>query len=95
MIYTKTNVLLATDHVKIVQGKRGDYVEISESQINKKILKIPFGAYWRLKNEDVYYIEYITIDSSGTMVYYQKKTVKYADYKIGMYYVSLKEVIIK
>lgn len=95
MIYTKSNVLLANDHVRVVCGKRGDYVEISESQIIKKILKIPFRACWRIKNGNAFYIEYRTIDDSDTMVYHQKKTVKYADYKIGMYYVKLEEIIIK
>ena len=95
MIYTKSLLLLADDCIRIVHGGRGDYVEISSEQIRKKSIKIPFKSLWRKKSKDVYYIEYRTTDDTNTMVYYQKRLVKYADYKIGFYYVYLEDVIIK
>lgn len=49
---------------------------------------IPKDQEWRLTNKNVYYTEYRTNDDSNVKIYHQTKTVNYADYKIGKYYIS-------
>ena len=50
---------------------------------------------WRLDNEKVYYWEFRSMDVSNVMIYFQMKTVNYADYKIGFFYVDPEDVVLK
>ena len=88
-LYTKQNVSVAIHYSRIVIGGRGPYVEIPNDRIILFNIHIPEYQKWRLNKywkDKIYYIEWRTID--GIMVYEQLKTVKYADYKIGYFYVS-------
>lgn len=90
-IYLKSNgTLFATGFNRVVHGERGDYVEFEGRHIVQKL-------YSLFKNEptddlDIYYFwlypESEANSNIETKVYWQKKKVKYADYKIGKYYVS-------
>src|ERR1039458_8821020 len=42
----------------------------------------------RFNDLQVYYAEYRSHDKSDVKVYWQKKTVDYADYRVGRYYIS-------
>jgi len=90
LILTLDMVPIATGFNRIVHGGRGDYVEFDEDQMIKKNLFIPQDQEYRITDELVYYVEYRTLD--GTKVYFQKKLVDYADYKIGKYYISPREL---
>ena len=86
-IYLKSNgTLFAIGYNRIVHGGRGDYVEFEKEHIVQKL-------YSLFNNEptedlDIYYYWLYPESDRETKVYLQKKTVKYADYKIGKYYVS-------
>jgi hypothetical protein len=86
MVITKGGNVLATAFVRIVHGGRGDYMEISREQIIPKSLHIPDDQRWRLSYDKAYYDWYTTDD--GSKVYFQKRLVGYADYKIGFYYID-------
>jgi hypothetical protein len=78
--------LFANGFIRIVHGGRGDYVEFSEEQlVSKRQFSVPFLEEWRATSGIAYYIEY---RYHGVKVYFQKRTVNYADYKVGYYYVS-------
>jgi len=94
-ICTKTNFLIARGYERIVSGARGDYIEMTKDQIILSRLVVPLDKEWRITDPDVYYIEFRTKDESYTKVYFQKNTVKYADYKIGYYYISVEDVIME
>jgi len=55
-------------------------------------LFIPKNQLYRLSDPKVYYIEFRTNDDSNVKVYYQMRTVAYADYKIGSFYISPSEL---
>jgi len=86
-IYFKsTGEKIANGYDRIVIGDHGAYVEINEKQINKKIIKVKKGQEWRTNN---LFCKYFWFESTkGDKVYLQKATVKYADYKIGFYYID-------
>jgi hypothetical protein len=84
--YTKTGLLIATGYDRLVIGKRGPYVEFSDVVLDN--IHIPNEQKYRLDSLVVYYDEYRTNDECNVKVYFQKKTVKYADYKIGKWYIS-------
>jgi len=83
-IFTKNGIPVADSFVRIVHGGRGAYVEFDS--LYKQHLHIPEKEKWRVNSTRAYYIEYRTYD--GVKVYYQKKPVDYADYKIGRWYIS-------
>jgi len=95
-VFLKDGMLLSKGFVRIVHGDRGDYVEIHSDQVCLENLFIPPDQQWRVKNALVYYTEYRTKSSAGILqqcggnvkVYFQVRTVDYADYRVGMYYVS-------
>jgi len=90
-LYTKYGQIIANGYTRIVIGGRGNYVELSESQIINDNMHIPAGERRRLINPYSYYIEYRS-NNDNTKIYLQTNTVAYADYKIGMYYIKAKEV---
>jgi hypothetical protein len=86
-LYTKSGMLVAVGYERIVIGKRGPYIEITDFELMKENFFIPADQKWRLDSNICYYEEYRT-KKDNVKVYHQKKTVDYADYKIGMWYIS-------
>jgi len=87
-LYSKSGTLLAIGYTRVVIGKRGPYIEFSEPQIQKSNFQIPLEEEYRIDNGVSYYIEYRSKDPSYVKLYFQKRTIAYADYKIGRYYMS-------
>lgn len=86
-IYLNNGDLFANEHIRVVYGKRGAYVEFDKDQIIPPLVNKQF-SYAR---DDVYYIWKHPQNNPSLKVYLQLKTVAYADYKIGKYYVALSE----
>jgi hypothetical protein len=87
-LYSKSGLLLTVGYTRVVIGGRGAYVEFDESHINKEAFYIPEEMSYRLTNRVCFYTEHRSVDSSYVKLYHQKRLVSYADYKIGMYYIS-------
>jgi hypothetical protein len=51
-------------------------------------MRVPAEELYRFNDPHVYYGEYRSHDKSDVKVYWQKKTVDYADYRVGRYYIS-------
>jgi hypothetical protein len=90
--YTSKGLLLTKGYTRVVIGKRGPYIEFDPSQIERKNIHVPPHAEHKLDNDYSYYHEYRSIDSCFVKLYDQKLTVAYADYKIGMWYISPSDV---
>jgi hypothetical protein len=80
-------MLVAIGYERIVVGKRGPYVEFLDDQIMQDNIFIPKDQEWRLHHAESYYDEHRT-KKDNVKIYHQKKLVDYADYKIGMWYIS-------
>jgi hypothetical protein len=87
-ILSKAGILVAANFDRIVHGGRGDYVEFSDEQMAKDNLFVPDLAAWRFYSNLCYYIEYAVKNDVKVKVYHQLKTVDYADYIIGKWYIS-------
>lgn len=87
-LYTKDSTLIATKYQRVVIGQRGPYVEFSKDDISLNRLYIPKNQLYRLSDPKVYYIEFRTNDKSNAKVYYQMRSVAYADYRIEYFYIS-------
>jgi len=87
---TKSGTPVATGYERVVIGDRGPYIEFQDLQIAKENISVPPNQAWRLlpKYDHCYYWEYRTNDEAFVKLYFQKKEVGYADYKVGLWYVS-------
>lgn len=91
-ISTPLGLVIAIDYNRIVHGGRGDYIEINPDQIIKENIHIPKDQSWRKTYPKCYYLEYRSNDDAFIKIYYQMQLVKYADYKIGKYYISISDI---
>jgi hypothetical protein len=73
---------------RVVHGGRGDYVELMKEQILVKLNSKFNISLPKEIDEQPFYYYYLIPDERTEKIYWQIKTVKYADYKIGYYYIS-------
>lgn len=84
------NTLFATDFERVVHGGRGDYVELTRDQIVVDLVsKFDQELPDNVSNETFHYYWLLPVGRTEK-VYWQVRTVDYADYKIGYYYISPK-----
>jgi hypothetical protein len=86
-LFTSLHNTIARSYQRVVIGQRGPYIEFSKNDILEKELYIPKSQLYRLSDPKVYYIEFRTIDND-VKVYYQMRSVAYADYRIEYFYIS-------
>jgi len=79
--------LIASGYQRVVIGQRGPYVEFTKNQIIDTELYIPKSQLYRLSDPKVYYIEFRTVEKN-IKVYYQMRSVAYADYLLNHFYIS-------
>jgi len=91
--FSNTNIPLAVGYTRVVIGKRGPYVEFMERHIKWNNFFVPPAEAYRAHNKVVFYFEYRSFDSANVKLYLQKRTVAYADYKVGMCYISPFELL--
>ena len=94
-VFTNCGTLISESYVRVVRGERGDYIEIDPKLLIWKNTHIPETEKKRIGNLIYYYDEYRTNDKCNVKIYHQKKKVDYADYVIGMIYISLNDVNLK
>lgn len=95
MLTTRNGFPFAEGFNRIVQGDRGAYVEFETDHIIQANVQMPEDSKFRITPnwiKKVYYFEYRTKDSCNVKLYYQRKLVSYADYKVGKWYVALQDV---
>jgi hypothetical protein len=85
-LLTLSGILLARGYQRCVFGGRGPYIEFTHEQLVHDKLYVPDDKQWKIGNPNVDYEELRTRD--GVKVYFQRRTVSYADYLPGWYYVS-------
>lgn len=95
-ICTLKGTEFASGFSRVVIGDYGAFLEIAGSQINRDVIHVQPGQEYRLAEpryaEHVKYLWMTVPDDSNIKIYWQKKTVEYADYRPGMYYVSPFEI---
>ena len=89
-LFTVAGLLLARGYVRVEFGGRGPYVEMTDAQIQKvNVHSVEFATD---KKKHAYkHVDFYELRSnckSSVMVYLQRRTVDYARYRIGFYYVS-------
>jgi len=88
LFYTPNGLEIAKGYIRVIIGERGPYVEFEERHITRENISIPKNQAWRVDHPNAYYVEYRSSDYCNVKIYEQKKTVDYANYKIGCWYIS-------
>ena len=91
--FTPNNTPVAKGYTRVVIGGRGPYIEFSPKQIIQESFEIPPNQEFRKTSSCVYYVEARTIDAAYVKLYIQRKVVDYADYRVGILYISPFELI--
>lgn len=87
-LYTEGGVHLCDGYNRIVFGDYGPYLEFSRRHLRAKL-------YCKFGSKPTRPVKYIWLYPEGDQdckVYFQQQPVDYADYKVGMLYVSPYEV---
>jgi len=79
---------LATGYNRVVIGGRGPYIEFLSHHINWNSFHIPNDQLYRKTDRRSFYNEYRSRCAANVKLYWQKKRVAYADYQIGLSYIS-------
>jgi len=94
---TAEGLVVARGYTRVVFGERGPYVEFLPRHMAKQSIRIPQKARWRQDarwRDKVKYVEFRTRDSDpGVKVYFQRRTVSYADYLPGRYYIHPSDLV--
>jgi hypothetical protein len=87
-LYFLDGIPFASGYERVVHGGRGAYVELTRDQILVS-LKSHFDQEvpGEISPEPFYYY-WLDPEGRKEKIYWQINTVKYADYKIGYYYIS-------
>jgi hypothetical protein len=88
---TKTGLHVATGYTRILIGGRGPYIEFLPAQLVWENLHVPDDQSRRKQDpwkSRFYYAEWRTKDGSRVKIYEQYRPVDYADYRIGLLYIS-------
>lgn len=88
---TGSGLLICDGYCRVVIGGRGPYIEMRPDQVIKKNIEVPTSERWRFEHDryhDICYHEWRSKDIFNVKLYEQTGTVEYADYKVGMWYVS-------
>jgi len=88
LLFNSVGCLVAIGFERVVEGERGPYVEFHEDHIQLAHLVTPPEEEWRKASPSAYYEELRTNDTAWVKVYKQRRSVGYADYVPGLYYIS-------
>lgn len=94
-LYTLNGSLICKGYNRIVIGDYGAFIEYEKELANDNYV-IKQGQEYRINDpkysKNVKYHWYTIDDNSNIKIYWQRKTVTYADYKKDMYYISPHEI---
>ena len=88
-LYFLDGIKFSNGYERVVHGGRGAYVELKGPEILHELCS-RFGNEIpkEINDAESFYYYYLIPKGRSEKVYWQIKTVKYADYKKGYYYIS-------
>jgi len=97
-LYSIDGTQICNGYNRIVIGDYGAFVELLDNQMILDNIIVKMGQEYRINDEryskNCKYEWYTLTDNSDIKLYKQKRTVKYADYKPKMWYVSVHQVFL-
>ncbi len=92
-LYFLDDVYFANGFIRVVRGARGKYIELDKRHIEVDLVS-KYGHLLpdSVPNGEEFFYYWLVPVNREEKIYWQVKTVDYADYKIGKYYISPKLV---
>ena len=84
--------MIAKNFDRVVIGDYGAFIEFDEKSLASDLL-VKKGQEFRMKKDFPGKYHWLTTKHDDVKIYYQLKPVKYADYKVGKYYISPYEIM--
>lgn len=95
-LYSAYGTPISSGYKRIVIGDYGAFIEIEKAQMELQNIQCEVRQEYRINDEkyskNIKYFWMTAKDNSHCKIYLQQKEVSYADYKVGMYYISPYEV---
>lgn len=92
LIYSLDGTPIANGYERVVISDYGAFIEIAKDDIIRENIKVKAGQEYRYRDERyskrVKYLWLTAKDTSDCKIYFQKKTVTYADYRPDFFYIS-------
>jgi hypothetical protein len=85
LIKNRMDTVISRGYVRVVIGDYGAFIEFNDEQVQRQNLRPHFDGP---PQSGVAYVWLETKDTLKTKIYEQKRTVRYADYTPGMFYVD-------
>ena len=97
LLCTLDDISFADAYTRVVVGDYGAYIEFGIEDCDPDKLIVQPGQEYRMNNpyyRDKVKYDWLTVKGSACSpkIYHQKRTVSYADYNVGMYYIDPFEV---
>lgn len=96
-IVSRDGTMIACKYERIVIGHYGAFIEMSDEDVYRDNIKCKKGQEYRINDgryrDKVKYQWFTAKDKSDCKLYFQKREVSYADYKVNMWYISPFEVL--
>lgn len=83
--FSPSGIHIATGYTRVVIGERGPYVEFIFDNLEFDSITVKSGEEWRQQSDRAMYGWY---ECGDVKLYNQRRTVDYADYRIGRWYAS-------
>ena len=89
-LFGKSGEHIATGYERIVFGGRGPYIELDEPNLVRSSIYLPDDLKWKLSGDNKYKVDYFEFrtHSDYVKIYFQRRTVDYADYLVDKFYIS-------
>ena len=91
-ILSADGILLCYNYDRIVIGDYGAFVEFTLPAMHLDCMPGQEYRIYDSRYKDKVKYDWLTTEKHKAKIYHQKRTVKYADYKVGKYYISVHEV---
>lgn len=96
IVMSKCGTIVSKGYNRIVIGDYGAFIEFDSDQVVQDNIQVQKGQEYRINDASfinkVKYIWLTASDDSKIKIYFQQKTVDYADYVVGKFYVSPYEI---
>ena len=87
-LYFLDGVQFSKGYERVVHGGRGMYVELTKDQFVIPVVSLFDKLPEKVDESLPFYYYWLAPKGRREKIYWQIKTVSYADYKVGFYYIS-------
>jgi hypothetical protein len=93
-LFTESGLKLSNKYQRVLFTSKGNFVEFNNNDIIYKSFYINRSQLFRISDPRVYYVQFNSNDTCNIKMYYQLRNVRYADFNIGCFYISINDLFL-